>query len=290
MGFVYGRCRDMSAEGYGRVVTVEKGSVRLDVAPDLGFSLVRFLWNGVDILDRRTEQGFIRARKGLGPLIMPHFNQFADLPVIDENAFPHVEQLRNLGVAHPFQHGVARYLPWRYEAAEASVTGEFSSDSHYRGHLVRDLAGFRFRARVSYRIVDDGITIEFDVEGEKPIAAGTHFYYDVVDKQKASVSLSDAFTPAPDRLRLDQPINEIYYVRSDVADHEASATLTTSAYRLTTTIRVGGPSERSFESVVIFCPPEGRFVCVEPISYAVGHENVKTRFRADIRLQLGARG
>lgn len=94
-------------------------------------SLINLSVRGVPILDMSREKIFYECRKGLGPLILPHFSQSERIPKIDLDVFPHVPYLRRLGVRDTFQHGVGRYASWRYQAAADSVTGASPGGTYY---------------------------------------------------------------------------------------------------------------------------------------------------------------
>lgn len=73
---------------YGRLVSVKNEAIEITVAPDMGFSLVSFRCRGLEILDTRLKGDFLSIRKGLGPLILPHFNQFAAVAADRYACFP----------------------------------------------------------------------------------------------------------------------------------------------------------------------------------------------------------
>ena len=83
----------------------------------MGMSLFSFNIDGCEILDLSRKNEFLKSRKGLGPIIFPHFNHFAFAPqetLALTEAFNHIKALKELGVRHPFQHGIGRYVPWQY--------------------------------------------------------------------------------------------------------------------------------------------------------------------------------
>lgn len=273
---------------FGRIVELESEGTVIQVAPEMGFSLVRFVHNGIDVLDMSRRDEFLRIRKGLGPLILPHFNQAGERPTVDVSGFPNVEALAALGVHHPFQHGVGRYVPWRWTAHEERVRGELAAGTRVSGHTVAELCGFTFSACVEYRVRPDGLTISFEVAGERPVAAGIHFYYAVSDKSASGVRLPGAVEGGPRTIDLAHPIDQVFPVRAGAGDQVVSCELETPGYRLRTSFPVGGAEENSFGSLVVFSPEGGDFACVEPVSYVVGEENTKRRFQAAVELTVSA--
>jgi galactose mutarotase-like enzyme len=271
---------------YGREVALKSGDVEISVAPELGFSLVGFRYRGLEILDTRLKADFLAIRKGLGPLILPHFNQAAAVPEVNGRAFPHIPALQARGVKHPFQHGIGRYVPWEVTVDERAVYGRIDGGMSYRGYSLSELAGYDFSARVAYRVGEEGLEIAFDIAGERPVAAGIHFYYNLFEKTAATVRLPGCAEPGPLRLRLGEAIDKGFALKRLPGRTEAACTLATDRYTLVTRFPAGGAPETSFDSLVVFCPEGGGFACIEPVSYRVGAENTKTRFRASVRLQL----
>ena len=64
---------------FGNEIRVGNDSVGIVVAPEMGFSLVSLCWRGLEILDTNLKEDFLSVRKGLGPLILPHFNQLVKI-------------------------------------------------------------------------------------------------------------------------------------------------------------------------------------------------------------------
>jgi galactose mutarotase-like enzyme len=270
---------------YGRQMTLKNSRTEISVAPDLGFSLVSLRWRGLEILDTRTNSDFLAFRKGLGPLILPHFNQYAAIPRIDKHLFPHVEALEARGVGHPFQHGVGRYVTWECRADGDSIRGSINGARRFKGYSLSELTGYDFSASVIYTLADDGLEIAFDLQGDQAVAAGIHFYYNLFDKARATVLLPDCSEAGPARLSLSEPLDKAFALKA--ADRtEAVCTLKTGRYTLMTRFPAGGEPETVFDTLVVFCPSGGGFACIEPISYPVGEANTKKHFQGSIRLQL----
>ena len=274
---------------FGHQVSVKNSSVEVTVAPELGFSLTSFRWRELEILDTRLKADFLAIRKGLGPLILPHFNQYAAIPRIDKRAFPHIPDLEARAVKHPFQHGIGRYVPWEYAVDSPDggvVRGSINGGMTFKGYSLAELTGYDFSASVVYTLAEDGLEIAFDIEGDQPVAAGIHFYYNLFEKARAAVLLPNCSDAGPARLNLSEPIDRGFALKSPGKKAEAVCELRTDRYLLLTCFPVGGELEGSFDTLVVFCPAGGGFACIEPISYPVGEANSKRRFRGSIRLQL----
>jgi hypothetical protein len=275
---------------YGECIELAFDRMRATISPGLGLSLVAFTIDGTPILDPSRQQAFLDIRKGLGPLIGPHFGEGAFRPAIDPAAFPHVSGLRAMGIADPFQHGVGRYCAWTFEADGQTVRGRIDGKTRLAGMPLAELEGFDFQAAVSYALDAQGLRIAFDLAGEKPVAAGIHFYYDLVERKTASVELpvEEAAAGGPS-LRLDfrQGHNTVFHPR--LATELCTYRLTTTRYVLDTTVRVLGEAARTFDSVILFSPAGERFACVEPISYRRDGDNPKRVFRGEILLAPQAR-
>ena len=270
-------------ENYGKMIRLAAGSMEIDVAPEAGFSLMGLRRKGVEILNPGPRDAFNATRKGYGPLILPHFNQAGYIPEVGLEAFPHVRELEKIGITHPFQHGIGRYVPWEFSSNRDSVTGRLDGKMRVRGFALSELTGFDFSAAVVYRLDPEGLEIAFDIQGEKPVAAGIHFYYNLFDRAASRIFPPSCLIDAPSVIALDEAINAVFPV-GPARETEAVCTLETDRYSLVTRFPTGSPAEQAFESLVIFSPQNTGFVCIEPVSYVVGRENTKRTFRGRILL------
>jgi galactose mutarotase-like enzyme len=271
---------------YGTTVTLDRGSYSVSIGPEVGLSLLSFRYRGRELLALDTGESFRRCRKGLGPLIIPHFNQAGPLPAVTPDSFPHIPHVQSLGVHHPFQHGIGRYVPWRYRAGPESLVGTMDGTMHYRGYTYAQLTGYDFTAEVTYRVREDGLQILFALEAEHPVAAGIHFYYHLPDPTNASVEASSCITgPLPFPIPCGIPVNAVFSTAACPPGH-SWCSLTTDSWTLRTDFTCSGRPESSFDSLVIFHPENARFVCIEPLSSPAGEENQKKSFFGEIRLSI----
>jgi len=274
-------------EPFGACAALECGPLRALIAPGLGMSLVEFSLRGESLLDLSRRETFLACRKGLGPLILPHFNLSQRVPQVDLSRFPHAAQLEKLGVKDPFQHGVGRYAPWEFEEGAGSVSGKLSGDTRWNGYHLREITGYEFQAKVTYSLGPAGLEIAFDLSGGEPVQAGIHFYYDLKNRSTAEARLPLAGEEGERTVRFEGGVSQVFTPRPD-GEGFATYRLETEAYTLDTTVRVAGDPEETFEAVVLFSPEGERFACVEPLS-ALTAGNRKQRHRGRILLHPAER-
>lgn len=289
----------------------EGAPMRAVVCPALGMSLVEFTIGGVHLLEPRSVGEFLSVRKGLGPLIVPHFNQGRRVPPAEElpparlEGFPHVRRLQERGIGDPFQHGVGRYVSWPYETYRvggsfAAVSGRIDGSTECGGLRLAVAQGFDFSARVEYRIERRKLEVRFDVEGEQPVACGIHFYYRLPDPARCGVWLeakgprrtSDGSTkPIPESwgkegaltIPLAEALDDTFL---PVTSLQGTSTyrLVTPEYQLDTVVPTAGPEQNIYESVVIFSPAGADFVCLEPLSAREGTRPLRKKHTGFISL------
>jgi hypothetical protein len=269
---------------FGECVALQNQNIRAVISPTFGLSLIDLCFQDIPILDRSREQAFLESRKGLGPLILPHFNQRESLPEVDFEAFEHVPYLRKMNVRDPFQHGVGRYAAWRYRADQDSVTGSLTSSDRIQGYEIAEITGFAFQVEVCYRITETGLNIHFDLNAEQPVEAGIHFYYDLKNRHTAVVELPVEGQSETAVFHFDRG-HDTTYIPSKT-NRFATYTLTTDRYVLRTIVPVLGNPSNTFDAVTLFSPEEERFVCIEPLSFSQQGRNETHRFQSSISLEL----
>ena len=260
--------------------------MNLQVAPEMGFGIVRATWEESDLLDMSTKEAFLQIRKGLGPLIIPHFNQYGSMPLINPTGFPHIDILKKAGINHPFQHGLGRYVPWQWTRDDHTITGRLSGEHSVHGHRLIELTGFDFSAEVVHEVLRTGFKTSFRVEGAKPIAVGTHYYFDARDKSSSTVEIPKAFESGPRVLSLHTPLDSAFLLARRSMSSVVECVLRTVSGTMTVRFPSGGNPESSFDSFVVFSPEHGNYVCLEPISYRVGKVNEKVCFKSFIEFVL----
>jgi len=268
-------------EVYGKCVVLDDDGVEAIVAPGMGMSLIRFSVGGEQLLDLNREQAFLDFRKGLGPIILPFFGQRRTFPQLDYGIFAHVGHLRKSNVKDPFQHGVGRYASWIFEEEKNIVTGYLRGDDRHYGCKLRELTGFDFNASLTYSLVGGALEISFDVSADHTVATGIHFYYDLKNRDTATVTIpqKDEIT----KVRFNRALDDVF--KPTAKSEKVTCTLETDSYILDTRIRTIGPPEDTFDSVVVFSPDSESFACIEPVSYTVRSENTKKTNRGKILLK-----
>lgn len=268
---------------FGTTTTFSNEDYSVTIAPEMGLSLVDFQYQGVQILAQHSEPEFFSIKKGLGPIIVPHFNQFAATPDVDTSVFSHVAGLKAMNVEHPFQHGIGRYVPWSYSTEGNNIKGTIDSSMKVHGYTYGELTGYEFSAAITYTLETDGLKIDFDLKGEKPVAGGIHFYYDLYAPGSSRVFLPEGL--ALDKVELNQEFNRAFPLPA-TGPSPTSCTLQTDKYVLETLFSRGPAIENSFDTIIIFHPDKSNLVCVEPISYNVQEENQKHAFQGTIWLKV----
>jgi hypothetical protein len=238
---------------------------------------------GEEILDQSRKSHFLKSRKGLGPLILPHFNQQAPAPqTLDVSAFQHAPGLTELGIRHPFQHGIGRYAPWCVETGPGFVRGHLDGSDTLHGRRIREWNGFDFSAAVTFALSAQGLEIHLRADGEKILQAGIHYYYDLKDRATAKVLLpverrQKAFTF---ERGYDEP-----FKAEGAPDGSVCYRLETRTYRLDTIVRASGRPENRFEDVILFSPENFTCACVEPLTYLDREKCGRTKVDASITLR-----
>lgn len=256
----------------------------------MGMALMEFTIYNKSILNQDLKNDFYKYRKGLGPIILPHFNQAS--PIIFENInldgekykfFPHIKYLQEIGIFHPFQHGIGRYIAWNYQANNNTIIGQISGDDKINNITLKDLNGFDFDGKVIYKLFQNYLSIVLQVSGEMPVASGIHFYYDSVD-ENSIISLKVCNNKDTVRMiSLNKNNNDVL---TPIADKNGFfyCSLKTKRYTLLTKFMVEGSQDKVFDSIVIFNNIDKKFVCIEPISYKLGTKNTKLSHYGEIYL------
>ena len=278
---------------FGKCYRIGDESISAVIAPEMGMSLVNFAAGNTQILDVSRTDLFLKYRKGLGPLILPHFNEDGFIPKVKEKDFPHIMYLKKDGVKHPFQHGIGRYVKWKAEASQNSITGFIEgSMTTSPGYSFKELTGFDFKAAVTYTVIEGALEVHFSISGEKPVVSGIHYYYSLVNRNTAKVEMPGS-DGSVDIIDFNRSVNDVLKPVSVKSGREdilptgekgqkySYCTLKTDKYTLQTIFKVDGEPEESFDSIILFSPENAGFVCVEPLSY-VPHEKKAKKINSGI--------
>jgi len=261
------------------LLSLKTGRLGLELAPAAGGSVARLTIDGVDIL-RPTTGADIASGKGNDaaayPLV-PYSNRIGDGRLVFEGEAFHLE--RNWpGVAHAM-HGDGWAHAWRVEKSDAR-----SAEISYLHERAGGDGGwpFRYRARQSYRLDDDRLTVRMALENleDRPVPAGIGlhpFFVRDPDTELAcrtkAVWTADADVLPIERIALPPQwdFGVARKVDGVVLDNcfdgwDGRAAITWPARRLQLALEASQP----FRHLVIYVPPGRDFFCVEPVSHANG--------------------
>jgi galactose mutarotase-like enzyme len=275
--------KQVQHELFGECVELTTNTMQALIAPHMGMSLVDFTINGEQLLDQSRRDVFLSCRKGLGPLILPHFNQEGEVPKADVSGLPHVKALNDMGVNHPFQHGVGRYAAWQVEAGDNYVKGKIRGSDKLNGCTLKEMAGFDFTAEVTYILGGYRLLVGFDVQGEKPVTSGIHFYYDLKNADTAKAVLQVQGDEDFLTLNLKDDLDNVYLPKKE-GHNIVRYVLDTDTYELETFVKVNGDPSETFDSVTVYSPKGATFACLEPLFSVPDKPNAKTHVKGAIGL------
>lgn len=147
--------------------------------PTHGMNLTSFLWKEHEILDLSTRALFEQRCAGLGALIGPHFHHRQPSHIVRDfpmDLFPHLKRLSH-DQLEPFSHGIARYVPWNYEASSTQVKAWIQGSDLHQGYPLKFFEGFDFSMRLDAILLSDGLLLDYTVEAQEPCVIGFHYYY-----------------------------------------------------------------------------------------------------------------
>lgn len=270
------------------LLTLRAGRLGVDLAPEAGGSIARFTVDGTIDLLRPMMPAAIASGRG---------NESAAYPLV-----PFSNRIRDGGLAfdgkeivlapnwpgqrHPM-HGDGWARPWtvaRHDAHSAELV---------YAHDGRDGWPFRYRARQTYHLTGDALTVGMSLENIEarpvPGGLGLHpFFTRDAETELAActthVWLEDAELLPTERIALPPKWD---FARSRRVDEvtldncfdgwDGRATISWPRAQL----RLHLEATEAFRHLVIYVPPGRPFFCVEPVSHANGAI-------ADTRLAAGA--
>jgi aldose 1-epimerase len=261
------------------LLSLKTGRLAAELAPAAGGSLARLTVDGVDVLRRMTEAD-IASGKGNNaaayPLV-PYSNRIKDGQLVFEGEAFHLK--RNWpGVNHPM-HGDGWAHGWQIDDSDAR-----SAEISYLHERAGSDGGwpFRYRARQSYRLEDDRLTVRMALENleDRPVPAGIGlhpFFMRDADTELAcrskAVWMADAGVLPIKRVVVPPQWDFSASRKLDgvVLDNcfdgwDGRATITWPKRRLRLALEASQP----FRHLVIYVPPGRDFFCVEPVSHANG--------------------
>ena len=261
------------------LLALATGRLGVELAPVSGGAVARFTVDGVDVL-RPMAGADIASGKGnnaaLYPLV-PFSNRIRDGRLVFEGE--QFQLVRNWpGVGHPM-HGDGWAHAWelvRSDGVSAGIT--------YLHEGAAETGGwpFRYRARQSYRLDDDRLTIRISLENleDRPVPAGIGlhpFFVRDADTQLTcrtrAVWRTDAEVLPVERTAVpaDWDFSAGRRVNSVTLDNcfdgwDGRAAIVWPRHRLRLDVEATVP----FRHLVIYVPPGQSSFCVEPVSHANG--------------------
>lgn len=261
------------------VLSLRNGRLALELAPHAGGSVVRFTCDGIDLL-RAMSPAALASGKGndaaLYPLV-PFSNRIANGRLVFEGET--FQLARNWpGVSHPM-HGDGWARAW--EVVQSDATSAAITYHHERAGAQGGWP-FRYRARQSYRLEADWLTIAIAIENleDRPVPAGIglHPFFvrdpdTVLTCSTQAVWRTDAEVLPVERIALSADCD---FARGRLVDEvsldncfdgwDGHATIAWPGKRLRLDLEADAP----FRHLVIYTPPGKPFFCVEPVSHANG--------------------
>lgn len=261
------------------LLALATGRLGVDLAPASGGAVARFAVDGVDVLRPMAAADIASGRANNAALypLVPYSNRIRDGELMFEGE---VFQLaRNWpGVAHPM-HGDGWAHAWDVVRSDG-----VSAEIAYLHERAGDSRGwpFRYRARQSYRLDDDRLTIRISHENleDRPVPAGVGlhpFFVRDTDTRLTcrtqAVWRTDAEVLPVERMAVpaDWDFSAGRRVDSVALDNcfdgwDGRAAIVWPLRRLRLDLAATVP----FRHLVIYVPPGHSYFCAEPVSHANG--------------------
>lgn len=258
---------------------ISESNVRTEATflPEHGMNLISYKKGDVEIIDQSTKQGFDERSGGLGPLIGPHFHRRRKdlLPKLDKE-FPQSEYCKEHGIADLFSHGVARYVPWKFERTETGFKAKLSGKDTWHDLPLSQIEAQNFQMTMDAELNSQGLKIDLSVVSDTDSLVGIHYFYRLPNGKgviKAGVKekciINSALVDVPEsygykektlNFPIDQPIDCTFHSSPD--PDKGIIRLETEEYTLKTEYECIS-EENSWQ---LYHPENASFVCIEPIS------------------------
>jgi len=264
--------------------TLQAGGLRLTFDPELGGAILSLTHEGVDLLRPAPEGATDVLETACFPLV-PYANRIADGRFTFGGRTAALS--RNMaGQAHPL-HGDGWRGVWNAEAKGADVvTLAFEPEATEWP--------WRYRARQTFRLRPDGLTIELAVtnldDAPGPFGLGFHPYFPTSATARLAARTTGVWQSSADLLPSELVAAALWAdgaaVRTErLVDH--CHTGWTGPARIDL-----GPGRPSLELTAspelgwlhIYAPPEEAFFCVEPVSHAPNALNMADPLAHGIRM------
>lgn len=261
------------------VLSLRKGRLAVDLAPEAGGSVARFACDGVDVFRPMTAEAIASAKGNDGALypLVPFSNRIANGRLAFAGEVHHLA--RNWpGIGHPM-HGDGWAHVWTVVQSDAT-----SAEIVYAHERAGKQGGwpFRYRARQRYHLDEDRLAIAIAIENleDRPAPAGIGLHPFFVRDPDCVLACRTAFAWRADAEVL--PVERIPVPTdwdfaagrrpdSVALDNcfdgwDGRAMIAWPARRLRLDLEASTP----FRHLVIYTPPGQSFFCAEPVSHANG--------------------
>lgn len=280
--------------------TSSKGAtLEATFAPLQGMNLTSLTIHGHQVLDVSTMDLFKQRNAGLGALIGPHFHHRHPLQIPSNTSlhlFPHVSQLP-AGQKEPFSHGIARYVPWRYESSSTQIKAWLSSKDLYHGIPLKTFEGFDFEMKLEAMLLHDGLLLDYFAESSIPNVIGFHYYYPaspeaLVESHVKPFVRTQSGWEGLDLPFFDKTHQKLTYPVSQAADlgFMPIQDPNSSGYTITLKYPRGSlqisylSSNDDTTSFQLFHPKGASYVCLEPLSSLTPFAPTTKRNRLQMKL------
>jgi hypothetical protein len=235
-------------------------STQATFLPEHGMNLISYKRGEIEVIDPSTKEGFDQRSAGLGPLIGPHFHRRQPdlIPKIDnEPEFPQSAYCKENGITDYFSHGVARYVPWKFEKFENGFKAEISGKDLWKGVPLATIEGQNFQMKMEASLDHEGLKIILSVVSDTDSIVGLHYFYRLPEgKGVVKSHIKDEQIEIPLTTSLDKNFRPFPHPRY------GHIVLETSEYILKTDYECIS-EENSWQ---LYHPEGASFVCIEPLS------------------------
>jgi aldose 1-epimerase len=259
-----------------QLLSLRAGRLALDLAPQAGGSIARFtLDDAIDLLRPLPPEGLApdRGNRSACYPLVPFSNRighgrlaFGDQLIRLEPNWP--------GVSHPM-HGEGWAGPWKVMRSDRQSTELLHEHDGKRGWP------FRYRARQSFRLGGDTLTIMMSIENLErqavPAGIGLHPFFARDDDTEicfraAGVWLADADVLPTERIDVppswdfSTPRPVVTGLDNCFEGWDGNAAIIRPRHGVRLDVQASEP----FRHAVVYTPPDRAYLCVEPVSHANG--------------------
>lgn len=255
--------------------------IEAQYAPEGGMNLLRLCREGKEFIDPATKPLYEERFAGLGALIGPHFHhrKNEEIPSLDLSGPKYLEVCRAKGQKEPFSHGIARYVPWRYEADDRSIKAKLSGSDRYLGHTLQEIEGQDFELSYEAILDQNTLSIDYSFDCEKVGVIGLHYYYRLIHKKgsvysdiDSNMHTSKGWQPVPDQWIKNNHQLQYHVDPSQEADFGfvpykegakgSCISLETGQQKL----EIYYEAQSTESAWQLYHPKDSTYVCLEPVS------------------------